>query len=351
MDIGRTVIILLLLSIVNIGGVLILLFRSSNWNHHQSISVSFKQVHVQHLERLHNEGDEYVYLEVTTPASHTSKNTSVARLRIPPSQRTVERRGEIKKYKLTPRLPLRRMNTSKSQRAGDTPYIYGHKLKREAAKSQADAAVTVRKDGRSYTFNISKDFTFPHQKCILRDTAVIAETPWVKDLAMAVAKRYVKTIFALTASDAYKESLFNWLISAVLGARLSLEQMLVIAMDRKTHDLLQEHGIVSVHVPPTSVFGKTSRISAYGLVMFTRISVVRLLNHWGFSVVIIDTDAIVLRDPQPLFDEHPSSSIVASKGFQPKKLYDVWNATMCNGLLLIRSSGHTGTTGLHVTTL
>ena len=328
----KILLILSLLTIVNIGGVLLFLYGSYDWNYHiESIASALKQP--QNTERVNITG-EY-YLGQTKPHPHSSTGHSSVQQSLKESSDKGSIQTSKFKHKQMPQLVVEHkvwLNTPSHQ----VGYTSTH-------KKSHNAVVMVTVDGHHHTLNISKDFTFPHLKCILRDTTLIAETPWVKDLAMSVLKFNFKTIFAVTVSMGYKESLLNWLVSAVLGqARLSLNQVLVIAMDRQTHVDLEKHGIISVHVPPSSLFGKSSGISDFRLIMYTRISVVRLLNHWGISVFMFDTDALILRDPLALFDEHPSSSIVASGGMQPKTLSKVWKIAVCNGAILIKSNNNTG---------
>ena len=82
-------------------------------------------------------------------------------------------------------------------------------------------------DNSSRIFTISENFTFPHFKCILKDIKKIAGTPWVKELAQIMAKSREYTIFAITVNAGYKESLLNWLISAVFKGDLSLDRILL----------------------------------------------------------------------------------------------------------------------------
>jgi hypothetical protein len=67
-----------------------------------------------------------------------------------------------------------------------------------------------------------------------------------------------------------------------------------------------------------------------------------LLNHWGFDVAMIDTDALLLKDPWPLFEKYPESGIVASQGKFPNELNAKWGTALCVGVILIRSSNQTG---------
>ena len=72
-------------------------------------------------------------------------------------------------------------------------------------------------------------------------------------------------------------------------------------------------------------------------------TVLRLITHWGYDVVMYDSDAIVLQDPQPLFDGFPGVELVGSAGQGPASIGHMWGRTLCTGVLLLRSTHHLGT--------
>lgn len=105
---------------------------------------------------------------------------------------------------------------------------------------------------------------------------------------------------------------------------------------------MQDKGMFSIFVPPPSLFDNSLAVSGFGQIMMARISVMRLLNLWGFNVAMIDTDALLLKDPWELFDQHPHRDIVASMGRFPSELSSQWGTSLCVGVILIRSSSQTG---------
>ena len=62
------------------------------------------------------------------------------------------------------------------------------------------------------------------------------------------------------------------------------------------------------------------------------------MNHWNYDVVMYDSDAVVLKDPQPLFDNNPGVELIGSAGKGPDSIGHVWGRTICTGVLLMRSS-------------
>ena len=371
MEIKRVLLTLLVLSLVNIGLLVVLLYRSSNWPgaYHALITYAIKKLqYLDYSGSATNTDPEHILKEKPLELPRATKNDTAVSNLSPPSQYESDEEASVlddnimgvnsnnlmvkpdryvQVIKLRSKLPMNHFRKTlqnyrsvrKTHRSTKLPVTY------ELGDSLSTESVTIRVRNSSRTFDISKSFTFPHFKCILRDNRRMAETPWIIELAKIMSKINEKTIFAITVNQGYKDSLLNWLISAVFKGGLSLDRILVISLDQGIQEFLQGHGIACIYVPVKSLFNSLVShywIEEYGLVMFTRISVVRLLNHWGYSVVIIDTDALVLHDPQPLFDKYPSSSIVASSGTQPRTLYDVWNTTACNGFILLRSSQEIG---------
>ena len=190
-------------------------------------------------------------------------------------------------------------------------------------------------------FSLSDIFHFPHPRAS-KVTDIIGKYSWIEELKSTVKDwKQNRQIIMVTSNSAYTEVLLNWLISAALV--IPLKQILIIALDEPVWHLLHNRGFQSVFVPPSSLIKKSREITLFGQIMFTRLSVMRILNHWGFDVAMIDTDALLLKDPWPLFEhEYPDSSIVASQGKFPSELSTKWGTALCVGVILIRSSNQTG---------
>ena len=69
-----------------------------------------------------------------------------------------------------------------------------------------------------------------------------------------------------------------------------------------------------------------------------RLTLFRLMNHWKYDVVMYDSDAVVLKDPQSLFDSYPGVELVGSAGKGPESIGHIWGRTICTGVLLMRTS-------------
>ena len=66
-----------------------------------------------------------------------------------------------------------------------------------------------------------------------------------------------------------------------------------------------------------------------------RLTVVRLINHYGYDLVNYDSDAILLKNPQIYFEKHKHTDMIGTFGKGPMGLFKEWVNT---GVLLFRSN-------------
>lgn len=151
-----------------------------------------------------------------------------------------------------------------------------------------------------------------------------------------------KPVTIVLANKAYEEVLFNWLISATVIVGPPIENIIVIALDGSLYQELQQREIPSIYVPYFSMLNKNHKFRRYfECVMMIRLGFMRLINHLGFDMAMYDIDAIILKNPQPLYDKH-DTDIVGSRGALPKQLMRKWHVTFCIGAVFIRSNPRTG---------
>ena len=83
--------------------------------------------------------------------------------------------------------------------------------------------------------------------------------------------------------------------------------------------------------------------SSFSHIWVVRVVLFRLLNHWGYTVAAYDSDAVLVKNPEPLFSELEGSDIVGSPGVYPFDLHRKWKSpTLCMGVVLFRASQRTG---------
>ena len=188
---------------------------------------------------------------------------------------------------------------------------------------------------------------------------VIIEAPWVAVLQDLLKKAQPPTVSTnrttqhllthnqvtvVVSNSNYTLSLLNWLVSAFIKTSPPLDNVIVVSLDKTLQALLDRKEISSVYVDPgTVISGQMYTRSSH--IWITRGALYRLLNHWGYDVITYDTDAIALKNLQPILDAHPASDIVASSGIYPFQLGMKWGLTLCMGVILIRSTARTGKDG------
>ena len=78
----------------------------------------------------------------------------------------------------------------------------------------------------------------------------------------------------------------------------------------------------------------------------------RLVNHWGFDIANYDTDAIILKNPEPLYyEQYRDSDFIGSYGHFPLDIRQEWGIAVCTGVVMIRSSIYTGNLTHHYTSV
>ena len=190
---------------------------------------------------------------------------------------------------------------------------------------------------------------FPYAN-ITRLPHEILNSPWATELKEKLdAAKIGKQITYVTVSMNYFPTLINWMIHAKLNAMPLLENLLVVSTDKNPDEILSQKGILSQYVPITDILytmenlDKTKIFSARVIV---RMTILRLLNYWGYDVLLVDIDAILINNIQPILDHFHDSDIIEStvhsRHCLPRAAYIAWKFCLNIGLFLIRSNAKTG---------
>ncbi len=198
-------------------------------------------------------------------------------------------------------------------------------------------------------FKIRSSFQLPVPHSTLPIDVLLRQL-WIGDL-----KKILSTIdphsgsISLTTSDLkFQEVLLNWLIASTLHITPQLSHPLILCMDKSVYDLLKSHNITSIYTPPESFVDKKTNNNLKKHVAFTttqilRLTVMRLLNHWGYNAANYDADAYLVKNPEPLYYEtHRESNLIASYGHYPSEIRQLWGVTLCAGVFMIKSAPVTG---------
>ena len=191
-------------------------------------------------------------------------------------------------------------------------------------------------------FPFQTKFSFPQPLAVKRREH-IAQEQWVQDLRLLLSNVKSRQVALVTSNIQYIDILLNWLISATVRSGMPLGSIVVVSLDRSLHHLLQSKAIPSVYLPPYSLLNPNAYFSVpFERVMMIRLAVMRIINHFGFDVANYDTDAIILRDPRPVYANFSNYDIIGSVGKIPEDLVKEWGITICIGVVVIKASHKTG---------
>ena len=191
-------------------------------------------------------------------------------------------------------------------------------------------------------FKIVWPFHFPQPRYSFSMKELLV-SKWVTDLQSFLKTVEGRQISVVTSSIEHTDILFNWLISAHLIADPPLVNILVLTLDESLHDLAQSHGFASLYVSPEMVIDPKVKVTrVFSQVHIVRLAVVRLMNHYGFDVVNYDCDAVLLKNPQTIFDAHKDVDMIGTFGKGPGYLFTKWGVTLNTGVMLLRSNAKLG---------
>ena len=192
------------------------------------------------------------------------------------------------------------------------------------------------------TFYITWPFHFPQPR-YSKTGQELLHSQWVTELQGYLKTVKGKQISVVTSSIEHTDILFNWLISAYLVADPPLENVMVLTLDKSLSDLARRHGFSSLFVSPEMVIDPKAKITrVFSQVHIVRLAVVRLMNHYGYDVVNYDCDAILLKNPQIIFDSHKDADMIGTFGKGPYNLFTRWGVTLNTGVMLLRSNAKLG---------
>lgn len=191
-------------------------------------------------------------------------------------------------------------------------------------------------------FKIVQPFTFP-QPAFSLPADILLHSRWVTDLQDYLRTARGRTISVVTATVEHTDVLLNWLIAAYVKIAEPLQNVMVISMDAKLHSILVSRGFDSLYVHKDMVVSPDADVPrVFSQVHVVRLAVVRLMNHYGYDVINYDCDAILLRNPQPVFDEYRDTDLIGTFGKGPNVLYEKWGVTLNTGVMVMRANSNIG---------
>ena len=194
-------------------------------------------------------------------------------------------------------------------------------------------------------FSIKPPFSFSEPQAI-KPVRELLEMHWMKDLTDILSKKSSKQVILLIVEKEYYASLLNWLVAFEMNTNnLKLDDILIISLDERICNILKDKADLSTVclrfdqiIYHYNILYSTKYLPTWDIII-VRMALVRLLNHWGYNVLVIDLDAIILKDPFPLLDKYPDADIITS--------YSITSLRpnvrgICFGFILLKSTEKVG---------
>ena len=140
----------------------------------------------------------------------------------------------------------------------------------------------------------------------------------------------------------HMDLVLNWIIAAHVRLDPPLHNILVLSLDQSLCDFLESKKLpVACIAVPLKSFLKLKH-KTWGQGVKCRTLVLRIINYWGYDVASYDSDAVLLRNPQPVYDRNPDVKLFAGSGIHPESLSKQWGFSLCGCVLCLRSHSSTG---------
>ena len=140
----------------------------------------------------------------------------------------------------------------------------------------------------------------------------------------------------------------NWITAALFKIQPPLHNILVVSLEQTLCDYLlmsRDFLVTCITVPVEEILfllPEFPKFVEWKRGMLVRMPVLRLITHWGYDVAAYDSDAVLLRNPQVLYDNKPNFHIISSAGTFPPHLSKKWGVALCAGGILLRASSALG---------
>ena len=190
-----------------------------------------------------------------------------------------------------------------------------------------------------------QNLTFPRQSQT-KPLNVVLKLQWVQELKSILTSSILSTcispVSVVAADSKYLDVLLNWLLFA-MKAQIPMDTIVIVSFDKTLYNFLKMRSFTTIYVDAETLFDGSILSHRYAKILMIRMSVVRLINHFGHDVIHYDPDAILLKDPWPLFYDHNcESDIIAGRGTYPFDINKEFGVTMCMGSAFFRCSPATG---------
>ena len=176
-------------------------------------------------------------------------------------------------------------------------------------------------------FSISESLILPAPSVTLPRKELLQQQ-WVNDLQQILLKMpqgLQAPVSVVSVDYKFRGVLMNWLIAAMTQAcpPLRSTHIVIFSIDKSICKLLRQQSVNCIFVAPKAFLTQmavthlTYKNVAFSEVMVLRLTVMRLMNHWGYDTANYDTDAIILKSPESLYLNYLKSHLIGSHGGFP----------------------------------
>ncbi len=178
--------------------------------------------------------------------------------------------------------------------------------------------------------------------------------PWFHELRKFLRNSIPDHPIVLVAGDLdFKKPLINWLITATVKQDPPIRNILLLTYSRSFCFFMnsKKYPCKCLVIPPESITAESMyryksllTYDSFYQLLIVRIVVLRMVSYWGYDVANFDSDAIILKNPMPLYysKEYADNDIIGTYGGNlPYDLRRKWGVVLCMGCIFIRSGKKT----------
>ena len=203
---------------------------------------------------------------------------------------------------------------------------------------------------KQYHTSFPEQNALPHHE-YLKSSDELKNTTWVADLhhyLMTLNRNVTPHVNLVFADYKHRILVVNWVVAATLKVKPPLHNVLVLSLDQLLCNFLASSMLYMNHPPditciaaPVDTMLSSKGDNLWRASMMIRPIILRLINYWGFDVATYDSDAVVLKNPQTLFEKY-THDILSSASMWPDSQAIPWGFTLCAGAILYRATSATG---------
>ena len=139
----------------------------------------------------------------------------------------------------------------------------------------------------------------------------------------------------------------NWITAATMTLKPPLDNVMVLSLDHLLCDKLvsTKFHVACIAAPIESfIVAYPEEVDKkWCAAMMVRQVVLRLINYWGYDVASYDSDAVLLHNPQVLYDARPHVDVFSgsTRDF-PGMVSKKWGFNLSCGILMLRATPSVG---------